>query len=168
MKILLFIFLFFDLIFSEEILIKEEKHTLIYKGIHIGYIKDLNNYIDNKTYILGIIENDFFKFLRGSETRVLYKDDEPTLNEDFFKKKDKNSILNTIKSIKDNNKNNTFNKIVIDDNKFLNYNCFELKCNYEFYKNDKLKSNGEIIFDNSNNITYFFDIKNNLILSKKN
>lgn len=152
-------------LFSNDLL---EKHSLLYKNLYIGYVENLNDYIDKNDFLIGHIENEFFSFLRRSNIRILYKNEEPLIENKAFYKKDKLKIIDIIKELKINHKKNIKNTFVIEDKKIVNYECLETKCSFEYFKNENLKRKGEVIFDNSNNIVYFYEEKNNLILSKNN
>lgn len=151
MKFLFIISLLFSLSFAEN-------HAVVYKGLDIGVISNLNKQLKTQDYIVAKVYDTFIKYIIFSDYFVLYQNEKPDLKDTFFKKHEKMLVL--LKTFSKNPEGIT----EFEDKKLIT-KCLENICTYDYYSKDILKSNGVVLFNNKKEIDIVYDEKNDVLIS---
>lgn len=142
-----------------------ENYGFFYYGTQVGTIENFENL--DKGYLKVRPENLFTKLLiKNKKQLVLYTQGKKPNIENSFYFKDKLNFITIVNEIKQNPR--SFIK-ELGDNKRLVV-IYDDKCYWSYIKNEKIKSQGYIIFDKHHNIIELKDISHSMeikILDKK-
>ena len=151
MKYLLIFFILFGFSFA--------KYDVIYYGVKLGEIKDMETIKEN--YIEIKITNKLAKFFSSKETFVLHNenfDKNITIQENTQYKKDKYQVLNIIKLA--TTQNISYKKFDISKDKYIEL-WYDKKYYFKYTSKKRVKSEGYLIIKGETLIS-LIDTKNNI------
>lgn len=150
------------LLLVSAVALHAEQYTINYKGITLGTIDDLSTV--NQLYLKARVTNLVAKLLLGHKYFVFYGGEKPHISDAKYRK-DKNNVLfalNEAIHVKPRHKvypSPKEKKLIID--------CQKERCEYVFYRKNRIKGKGEILFDQNGQFYQLLEEKSSVLIKRR-
>ncbi len=139
------------------------QYTIQYKGVTLGDIDNLPQTI-SKLYLKAEVTNIIAKLLLRKKYFVFYEGEKPHIPDAKYRK-DKNNVLLALREAIE--RRPAHRVYPSPKEKKLVLECNDKECRYIFYRKNKVKGKGKIVFDKNNQFYELTEIKNGVVIRRK-